>query len=655
MSKSAEIQTAFLGGEISEKLLGRTDLEGYNTSTKTLTNALPFYHGGVKRRPGTFFIGAVRNSTFRVKLVPFIYSRTQSYMCVFNNGFIQFVKNGEFIETAPGTRYELAHPYLTDDLNEMRFAQFGNSVYFTHPNYPPKRLVRVSDTSWTFSDVPFLHRALTNFQYKNANLSLKIIGSGTAYTAGYVFVINSPGNGAPVTKTSGTGTGYGQVVGAATPGAPAENWTVTCVYADSIRQEWTVVGSVSGTMTAQWKAGNYPAAIAFYQQRMFLAGTPSQPQTVWGSVTADYTNLTQGPDDTDGVELTLASSSNDMIMHMVGSPTDLLIMSYANEFVMSSTSGVYTPKTAIVKPQTTYGCNLVSPLRIGTAAVFVQRDGRRVRSAAYNLEKSSNGAADMTVTSEHITGTGIIDMSFQQDPDFNAWLIRKDGTLVSLTYLDESEVISWAKHETDGLFQAAATIPESNSDTTYVVVERLVNGVYKKYVETLDYVLNSLSDSTIFGASSTAKKTWGGLSHLEGKTVCIVGDGNNMKQKVVTGGSITLDEAAKEVAIGLPYTTTIELLHPNPQVQGGTAQGSPLSVHEVVLRVHKTIGGKVQGKVVAFGTLAEKFDKAPVPYTGDIKLAQRGWATPFNLKIEQDLPMPFTLLAVIMKLTVNVT
>ncbi|PLC03425.1 hypothetical protein CY658_21660 [Variovorax sp. RO1] len=656
MAKTTMIQTAFLGGEVSPKMLGRTDLKGYDTSTKTMLNALPFYHGGTKRRPGTFFHGEVRDSSFAVKLVPFIYSRTQSFLCVFNNSRIQFIKDGDFIETSPGVRYEITHPYTSDELNELRFAQFGNSVYFTHPNYPPKRLFRTGDTSWTFTDMAFVHRALTDYWYENANIRFRIISNTTnPYTAGGVFTVTSPGGGGAATATF-AGTGYGQMVAASKAGSPAETWTVTCIYADSQRQEWSVVGSVSGAMALLFKAGNYPAAIAFYQQRMFLAGTPAQPQTLWGSKSGsdlDITNFTRGPDDNDGVELTLASSSNDMILHMVPSPTDLLIMSYANEFVMSSTSGVYTPKTAIVKPQTTYGCNLVSPLRIGNAAVFVQRDGRRVRAAAYDLGKGSNTAADMTVTSEHITGTGVIDMAFQQDPDFNVWLIRKDGYLVSLTYLNEQDVIAWARHDTDGWFKAVATIPENNSDTTYVCVERLVNGVYKKYIESIDYVLKSLSDATIFGANAVAKTTWTGLGHLEGKEVVIVGDNSNATRKIVTGGQIVLDVAAKEVAIGLPYTTTIELLHPNPQVDGGTARGRQLSVHEVTLVVDQTVSCKVNGSPVAFNSIGQLADKAPVPYSGDKRLASMGWGTPLNMKIEQELPMPFTLLAVVMKVSVN--
>ncbi len=651
-NKTVMIQSAFLGGETSPKLLARVDLKGYDTSCKTMTNALPFYHGGAKRRPGTFFHGEVRNSAFPAKLIPFVYSRTQSFMCVFNHGFIQFIRNGDFVESSPGTRYEVSHPYTDDELNEIRYAQFGSSVYFVHPNHRPKRLFRVADTNWTFADVAFVFRALTNFWYENSNVRFKILSNSVQYTVGSAFTITSPGGGAACTSTF-SGTGLGVVIATSKAGSPAEVWTATCIYADSVRQEWTVTGSVSGTLTTLFKTGNYPSAIAFYQQRMFLAGTPNEPQTLWGSATADYVNFTRGADDTDGVELTLASSSNDMILHLASSPTDLLILTYSNEFIMTSTGGIYTPKTALVKPQTTYGCNLVAPLRIGRSVVFVQKDGARVRNVAYDITSSSNAASDMTISSEHITGPGIIDMSFQQTPDFNVWLVRKDGLLVSLTYLDEQEVIAWAKHETDGLVKAVSTIPENNSDTTYLVIERTINGTPRKYIESIDYVLKSLTDSTVFGAGVEAKKHWTGLGHLEGKTVAVVADGSNATPQVVTSGAIDLEIAAKEVAIGLPYTTKIELLHPNPQVDGGTAQGRQLSVHEVVLRVHETVSCKVNGEIVTFDNFKAKLDQPPVPFTGDKKLSQMGWSTPNNLKIEADLPMPFTILGVIMKVTVG--
>lgn len=658
VSKTAHIQTSFTGGESSPKLLARVDNEGYNNSVKTMLNALPFYHGGTKRRPGLFYVNSVRNSSFAVKLVPFIYSRTQSYVCVFNNSYIQFIKNGEFIESAPGVRYEIAHPYTSDELNEIRYAQFGNSVYFVHPNHPPKVLSRTSDVSWSFTNIAFIYRALTEYWYENANVRFKIIPTDPTvpYKSGQSFTITSPGGGGACTYTfnaAATTPATGLMVVSSKLGSPAETWTVTCVYADSLRQEWSVTGSVSGSMIVQWKTGNYPAAIAFYQQRLFLGGTPLQPQTVWGSVVSDFVNLTRGADDSDGVELTLASSSNDMILHLVGSPSNLLVMSYANEFVMDANGSVYTPKTAMVRPQTTHGCNLVSPLRIGHDVVFIQRDGRRVRSIAYDIEKSSNSARDLTVVSEHITSSGIIDMAYQQDPDAVVWMVRQDGKMVSLTYLDEQSVVAWAQHSTDGDFKAVCSIPENNSDRTYVVVERVINGVVKKYIESIDYLYSALTDCAAFGSSVTPKTSWTGLGHLEGKTVKVVGDGSMLQDRVVVGGAINVERAVSEIQIGLQYDVLVELLHPNPNVDGGTSQGRQMSVHEVVLRLYETIGCTVNGVDIPFTQVGDPMDQVPQPFTGDKMVKTTGWRTPNNLRIEHKLPHPFTLLGCVLKLVVT--
>jgi hypothetical protein len=656
MSLYHHIQTAFTGGEVSPRLVGRVDNDQYKRSCKTLTNALPFYHGGVKRRAGTLFVDEVRNSAFATKLIPFVYSRTQSYVCVFNNGYVQFIKNGEFVEVSAGVRYELAHPYLTDELNEVRFAQFGNNVYLTHPFHPPQKLSRLSDVNWTLAPVPFIHKALTGYTYENSFITFNIIPIVPNYTAGDYFTMVTPAGGGVSTNTFHSVTTplpTGLVVAAGKPDCPAETWTVTCVYADSLKQEWSVVGSVSGSQVHTFTTNNYPAAVAFYQQRMFLAGTPFQPQTVWGSAIGDYVNLTIGPNDVDGVQFTAANSSNDLILHLAGSPNNLLIQSYANEFIMESSNGVYTSKTAIIKPQTRFGCNLVAPIRVGPDVVFVQRDGIRVRAIGYDISISSNKAKDLTIVSEHITESGIIDSTFQQDPDYVVWFVRKDGVMCSMTYLDEQEVIAWAKHTTDGLFKALTCIPENNSDRTYVVVERVIDGEVKKYIESIDYILESQTDSTVFGYSETAKTTWNGLGHLEGKLVTIVADGSNASPKLVTGGSVTLDLPAKEVAFGLPFTTTVELLHPNPDnVRDGTARGRSIGISELTLVLDKTIGCRVNGEDVPFFNVGDTMDTAPVPFTGDKKLNLVGNSVPNNIKIEQVLPMPFTLLAVVMKIDV---
>ncbi len=43
-------QTNFTAGEISPRLVGRTDIDRYANAARSLVNAYPVIHGGAKRR-----------------------------------------------------------------------------------------------------------------------------------------------------------------------------------------------------------------------------------------------------------------------------------------------------------------------------------------------------------------------------------------------------------------------------------------------------------------------------------------------------------------------------------------------------------------------------------------------------------------------------
>ena len=49
------------------------------------------------------------------------------------------------------TAYEIVSPYGTSDLPDLSWAQFGNTMYFAHPDYAPRKLIRTANTDWAFS------------------------------------------------------------------------------------------------------------------------------------------------------------------------------------------------------------------------------------------------------------------------------------------------------------------------------------------------------------------------------------------------------------------------------------------------------------------------------------------------------------------------
>ena len=147
-----KIQASFSNGEVSPRLLARTDIPTYGTGVKTMENAFVLPHGGAKKRNGTIYVGDVSDSTKATRLIPFIYSRTVSYVLVFNNGKIQFIKNGSWVMNG-GSRYEISHSYTDAELPELTYAQYGSSMFIAHSNHKPRQLYRGAETSWTLADI----------------------------------------------------------------------------------------------------------------------------------------------------------------------------------------------------------------------------------------------------------------------------------------------------------------------------------------------------------------------------------------------------------------------------------------------------------------------------------------------------------------------
>lgn len=659
MPKLQHFQTSFDWGEVSPKLLSRVDLAAYNKATKTMINAYPFIHGGIRRRPGTLFVSELYNSNQKGRLIPFVFSSTLRFMLVFNGGKIEFIKNGVLVETSPGSSYKLNHTYAESELPDIRYAQSGNTLYLVHPNHPPRYLQRLTDTAWTLTDIPIINYAVSDNTFENAYITFRIINGSNPFVVGQYFTI-AVANGIVGTiagPAGGSGTlGNGIIAAAACmPGyTTTETWVVQCIYADRTRQEWTVQGTVSGEPKLKWKAGDYPQAVAFFEQRLFFAGSPTWPQNIWGSAVGDYTNFTRGPLEGDGLEYQIAANNYDAITHLV-SARQLLPMSYSTEFSMAgpNNGGISASSAPSVKAHTFHGSNTVRPIRIGREVIFIQRDGKKARAISYSVTEDANIAPDITLFAEHITGSGIIDIAFNQDPDYIAWAVRNDGVLLSLTLAREYETTAWARHSTDGQFENVEVIPGDAYDQIYFIVRRTINGVSKRYVERLDYLTEIQSDCGKVLTYGSPTTTITGLSHLEGKVVDVVGDGIVQPSKTVSSGQITLTTAATNVKVGLHYDTTIELLNPEFGDAANTTQGRKFSIHEIMLRFQNTINCQVNGTVIPFRTNTMGVDTAISPFTGDKYISSAGWRVPNYIEIKQVTPMPFTLLGVIIKALVN--
>lgn len=715
MPRLTLIQTNFTAGELSPRMLGRVDIARYQNGAEIIENAWPLIHGGCIRRDGTIYSGSTKFPAKRSRLIPYIFNKSQSYMCEFGEGYVRiYFASGGF------TLVDLESPYTEAQLSNIDFVQGADTMFLFNAEHPIYRLQRISDTNWSMAPAPFVTRP---FEEKGIffNTSLTIdnpsVGTGrTITTAVNAFLaadvgreIWALGGIALITAVINPNTVTANV-SREFPGFSMANWSLQgspqtintpsvkdpiganvslTLAAAGFRPEdvgkfvringglievtgytsaTVVVGIIRAELTATvasppnaWSIESsvwnfldgYPSTGTLHEQRLFTGGSPNYPQTIWASRIGEYLNFELGTKDDDAMSFTVSSDQINPITHLAQVKA-LIALTYGGEF--SLTGGVekpITPTNIQVKNQSVYGCNNVRPIRIGNELYFIQRAGRKLRAMAYKYDSDAYGSPDMSVLSEHLTETGITDMAYQQEPESILFLVREDGVLATLTIDRDQDVIGWARQITDGEFESVAAIPTVDGEQVWAVVKRTINGATVRYLER--FTSGVRVDCGVIASSPDGTDVWTVVAHLEGKEVDVVADGVVMPRQTVSAGVITLPRKAFNVQIGLPYKTTIKTLTPEVAGSTGSVQGNSMRIGEVTLRFLETIGCKINGQTVAFRTLGEQvLDKPPELFTGDHRIEVLGWERgKAQLLIEQDQPLPFHLLCVIKKCTFN--
>lgn len=415
---------------------------------------------------------------------------------------------------------------------------------------------------------------------------------------------------------------------------------------------WTLESSM-------WGGDNgYPATGCFHQQRLIMGGSTGYPSHIFGSVIGNTLDFLMGDDDSAAFATPLSDSDE---IRFLSSVKALSSLSYNGEFVIEG--GVekpITPTNQQITNQSNYGTDLVRPVRIGNELYFVQRSGQKLRAFTYRFTEDNFDAPDMTKLASHIAGPGIVELSHQQEPYGRLFCRRADGIIAEVT-LDRSEgVVAWAPWDTQGEYVSVATIPAGDRDQTWIITKRVVGGVEQRYIEYFDP--NVHTDCCVVAESVSPETVWGNLGHLEGLEVSILADDVVMPPMVVTGGQVTLPREANKTEIGLSFLPYIELLPVEFPTGNGTAQGAQGKVGEIVVRLLETVGCAIgnpskpeEAEVVPFRQFGLGIlDQAVPPFTGDKKINKLGWdQTTGSIFISQPQPLPFHVLSVVRRVTVN--
>lgn len=192
MPKVQTISTNFTAGEQSPRLRGRPDLEKYNASASELFNVVVLKQGGATIRPPTKFIGPIKDHAQTARIIPFVYSRTDAYLLELGDQYMRVWRDGEAVETSPGTPYEVTTPWSDERIGAVDYSQGADTMLAAHPDVPTQSVQRFADTRWVVQDAAWDPPPTAEIGDRSAasmTISNVAVGSGRTLTAGSSFFL----------------------------------------------------------------------------------------------------------------------------------------------------------------------------------------------------------------------------------------------------------------------------------------------------------------------------------------------------------------------------------------------------------------------------------------------------------------------------------
>jgi len=156
---------------------------------------------------------------------------------------------------------------------------------------------------------------------------------------------------------------------------------------------------------------------------------------------------------------------------------------------------------------------------------------------------------------------------------------------------------------------------------------------------------------------SIARKDIGGLDHLEGKTVAILGDGAVIPNEVVVGGKITLPHPCSKIHVGLPYQSDLQTLPMTLNIEG-YGQGRYKNINKAWVRVFQSsgifIGPDENNLVEAKQRTTEPYGSPPSLKSDEIYvMLTPTWASSGQIYLRQQDPLPLTLVGLTLEVAIG--
>lgn len=687
MAKTYPIQQSFSAGEISPKLLARSDLQGYKHSALELLNMVPSIQGPADSRSGFKWVGQAASPAEQyARMMPFHVSFGEAYVIIVTTAWVYVAdRNGQ----QPANNLILnanfnagAADWTVDAAGAAEVVFAGGLCALTSVGVIPAAIWQ----SVTSAEPTENHHVIVN---GIAPGPMRIL-IGTVQGTGDILDEVFTGEDVRLSYVPGVANYFVQfqveggeskvlddvatypLVNPATEFVRfASPWTTAAQIEDiqfemgpsgndmymfqrdvephilsyTGAHDWTFnaidfTTDVPDTSAEQGPWGDdYPGCVAFFKGRMYVGGTRLQPVAIWASKPGIFFDFTLGAQDDANDAMFLPLDRNGDIQWMRGGKALFAGMDTGEHIIFSSTGEAPDIQNVDTEQQSAYGSARVHAVLIGEKVAYITPDRRKVFLTGYVRDSLGWDSEDVSYPSEHITAGRLREIEITVTPDQTLWFPTLDGKLVGMIYDARRNIIGWHRHETDGFIVSITVLKAFGLQQLWVAVLR--NG-HLNFERTS--ITDAQMDSFVDITENFPTTVFFGFDHLVGLTVQVVADGAVHRDVVVAGdGSITLDYAARHIVAGLKFIARVRTVPVDMLTQDESRTSYLKSWNKIFVRMLESSRPLINGVRPPVRNEVTPMGEAEPLRTEDLEVSNLGWDLYASITIEQDLPLKLSV------------
>lgn len=454
--KFLQTNSCFALGEVSPDWSGRGDSKTAAYALSKLRNMDILPSGGLRRRAGTSLVAQIPATSER--LISFKTNNGDELLVAICHQLLKVFSNGVQLE-------EIRAPWTSDQIQDIQFVQFDDSIIFVQSNHIP----HILNNTYGYWELEIFFFTMTN---------------------GFIdWPWHSFPNSKPFTLTD-TYTGSPLQ---ATANSTSANWTPDSIGSKLLfnGMEWEITQYFSPTSVRMISGHNvliptgritnyvesafstrrgWPRSVTIFQNRLIFAGNNALPNHIWMSRTGNFYNFNVGTaQDNEAIVTRLMSTTGHSITSAM-SGENLEILTDRGEW--SIKGAPITPRQFTIRQHTNIGSvssPRIMPTRIDNSTIFVSRSGKELRELKLDNLNDSYSTTDLASLSPHFMNTPI-SMTYHTESK-RLFVVQSNGTIAVLTKDENLEILGWSLYETNGKWKSVAVA----HGKLYALVDR--NGV----------------------------------------------------------------------------------------------------------------------------------------------------------------------------------